>query len=285
MGNTRIIDFTKHRRDRLEDGCLAKTAALKEILADMEGVLVAYSGGTDSTFLLAVAQGVLGDNVLAVTARAPIFTASEMAAAEEMARRLGVRHLFVRSGVLDEPRFSSNPPDRCYLCKRALFSRLRGIAQNYGYEVADGSNLDDLGEYRPGLRALRELGVRSPLVEADLTKADIRSLSREMGLPTWDQPSQTCLSTRFPYGDHLTEEDLRRVEKAEEFLHSLGLTQLRVRVHGMLARVEVPEYETVRVLRELAPQIVDEFKALGYTYISLDLEGYRTGSMDEVLES
>ena len=262
----------------------AKLGQLKDILAGMEGVLVAYSGGADSTFLLKVALGALGDNVLAVTAKAPIFPASELATAEEMAHRLGAQHLFVEIGLLEDPRFASNPPDRCYLCKRALFSRLKELAEDRGFEVADGSNSDDLGEHRPGLRALQELGVRSPLAEAGLTKAEIRLISKGMGLPTWDKPPQTCLATRFPYGECLTLEKLRRVEEAEGFLHSLGLRQLRVRSHGPLARIEVPREDMAHLLSETPSRIVDKLKELGYTYVTLDLEGYRSGSMDEVLE-
>jgi len=259
-----------------------KSHKLKGILAGMEGVLVAYSGGADSTLLLKVALDVLGEKVLAVTARAPIFPASELAAADEMAHRLGARHLFVETGVMDDPRFSSNSPERCYICKQALFQRLRELARGYGFEVADGSNQDDLGEHRPGLKALQELGVRSPLAEAGLTKAEVRALSREMGLPTWDKPAQTCLATRFPYGEQLTLEKLRRVEDAEELLHSLGLRQLRVRSHDSLARLEVPREDMARLLAEMAPEIVDQLKGLGYAYVTLDLQGYRTGSMDEL---
>ncbi len=261
----------------------AKLQQLKDILAGMEGVLVAYSGGADSTFLLKVALDVLGEKVLAATGRLPIIPSSELTAAEEMAHQLGARHLFVETDVMDDPRFYSNPPDRCYVCKQALFRRLREMADDYGFEVADGSNHDDLGEHRPGLKALRELGVRSPLAEAGLTKADIRALSREMGLPTWDKPAQPCLATRFPYGEQLTPEKLTRVEEAEEFLRSLGLRQLRVRSHDSLARIEIPREDMVRLLSEMASEIVDRLKGLGYAYVTLDLQGYRTGSMDESL--
>ena len=264
--------------DKLE----AKLGQLKDILAGMGGVLVAYSGGADSTFLLKVALDVLSENVLAVTAKAPIFPASELATAEEMAHRLGARHLFVEIGLLEDPRFASNPPDRCYICKRALFSRLKELAEGRGFEMADGSNSDDLGEHRPGLRALQELGVRSPLAEAGLTKDEIRALSKEIGLPTWDKPSQTCLATRFPYGECLTLEKLRRVEEAEGFLRSLGLRQLRVRSHGSLVRIEVSREDMARLL-ELAASVVARLKESGYTYVTLDLEGYRSGSMDAIL--
>jgi uncharacterized protein len=254
---------------------------LKQILNGMESVLVAYSGGVDSTFILKVALETLGENVLAVTAKSPIHPASELAAAEELARRLGARHLVIEAGEMGDPAFVRNPPERCYLCKRGLFTRLKELAQERGLrEVVEGSNYDDLGEYRPGLRALRELGVRSPLAEARLTKREIRSFSLEMGLPTWDKPAQACLATRFPYGELLTPERLKRVEEAEEFLRSLGLGQLRVRDHGILARIEVGREEMSRLLGEMAPELVDKFKALGYAYITLDLEGYRTGSMD-----
>jgi len=261
-----------------------KLGLLKRILADMGGVLIACSGGVDSTFLLRVALEVLGENVLAVTAKSPIHPASESAAAGELARRLGARHLFVETDELDDPEFARNPPERCYLCKRSLFARLKELAEEHGLtEVLEGSNYDDLGEHRPGLRALRELGVRSPLAEAGLTKAEIRALSRQMGLPTWDKPAQACLATRFPYGELLTPEKLRRVEEAEEFLRSLGLGQLRVRTHDLLARIEVSQNEMPRLLHE-AGRVVEELKKLGYTYFTLDLEGYRTGSMDEPLK-
>lgn len=260
----------------------AKLRKLKSILAGMGGVLLAYSGGADSTFLLKVVLDALGENVLAVTAKAPIFPSSELATAEKMAHRLRAKHLLLETGVMDDPRFSSNPPDRCYICKQALFCRLRELARDYGFEVADGSNHGDLGEHRPGLQALRELGVRSPLAEAGLSKAEVRLLSRQMGLPTWDKPAQTCLATRFPYGEELTPEKLKRVEEAEEFLRSLGFRQLRVRSHSALVRIEVPGEDMARLL-ELASRVIARFKELDYTYITLDLEGYRSGSMDELL--
>lgn len=262
---------------------MIKLDLLKRILGEMESVLVAYSGGVDSTFLLKVALDVLGERVLAVTAKSPIHPASESDAAGELARRLGARHLFVQSHPLADPEFTHNPPERCYLCKRALFSRLKALAEEHGLRaVVEGSNYDDLSEHRPGLKALREVGVRSPLAEAGFTKAEIRSLSKRIGLPTWDKPAQACLATRFPYGEELTLEKLKRVEEAEESLHSLGFRQLRVRNHGSLARVEVSKGEMARLL-ESAACVVARLKELGYTYVTLDLEGYRSGSMDEIL--
>jgi uncharacterized protein len=232
-----------------------------------------------------VALDVLRDRVLAVTDRSALHPADDLAAAEETAHRLGARHLFIESHQLANPDFARNPPERCYLCKRELLSNLKGLAQEHGLnQVVEGSNYNDLDRYRPGLKAVRELGVRSPLAETRLTKKEIRTLSRQMGLPTWNKPAQACLATRFPYGEQLTPERLRRVEKAERFLRSLGLGQLRVRDHDGLARIEVAHEEMSYLLGEMASQVIDEFRALGYTYITLDLEGHRSGSMDEILE-
>lgn len=261
-----------------------KLGMLKGMIAEMDSVLIAYSGGTDSTLLLKVALDILRGNVLAVTARAPIFPLLELTAAEEMAHQLGARHLFVETGVLDDACFSSNPPDRCYICKRGLFLRLKELTREYGLtEIVEGSNQDDLGKNRPGFRAAQEIAVRSPLAEVGLSKAEVRLIAQEMGLPIWNKPAQACLVTRFPYGERLTPEKLKRVERAEAFLRSLGLRQLRVRSHGALARIEVPKGDMARLLSERFLEIVDKLKGLDYTYITLDLEGYRTGSMDEML--
>jgi uncharacterized protein len=261
---------------------IEKMGRLRETLEEMESVLLAYSGGVDSTLLLRVARDVLGERVLAVTARSPLRAAAELAAAQQLATSLGASHLLIDGGELDDPEIAANPLERCYLCKRRLFRRLKALAAERGLrEVIDGSNRDDLGEHRPGLRALRQLGVRSPLAESELSKDEIRSLSRMLGLSTWDRPSQSCLATRFPYGEQLSPEKLTRAEDAEGFLQTLGFRELRVRSHGSLARIEVPP-EDMPALLQQAATIVARLEELGFAHISMDLKGYRTGSMDEM---
>ena len=264
---------------------LAKLERLRERLRVVGSAVVAFSSGVDSTFLLRVAHEELGERVVAVTARSHTFPKRELDEAAAFCRAEGVRHEVIDSEELDIPGFAENPPDRCYHCKRELFGRLLAFALENGLAaVLEGSNIDDDGDYRPGRRAIRELGIVSPLHEAGLTKAEIRALSREMGLPTSDKPSFACLASRFPYGERITAATLARVEKAEQWLldAGFGMRQLRVRSHGDMARIEVPSDDIPR-LAARAAEIAAAFKDLGFAYVTLDLLGYRTGSMNETL--
>ena len=263
----------------------AKLEHLRAALREIGSAVVAFSSGVDSTFLLRVAHEELGERVVAATIRSHTFPKRELDEAAAFCRAEGVRHKIIDSEELDIPGFAENPPDRCYHCKRELFSKLLAFARENGLAaVLEGSNLDDDGDYRPGRRAIRELGIVSPLHEAGLTKAEIRALSREMGLPTSNKPSFACLASRFPYGERITAAALERVEKAEQWLldAGLGLTQLRVRSHGNLARIEVPP-DAIPHLAARAAEIAAAFKELGFAYVTLDLRGYRTGSMNEPL--
>jgi uncharacterized protein len=267
-------------------GALGKLDALRSALRDFGSAAVAFSAGVDSTFLLRVAHEVLGDRVMAVTARSRSFPAREIDEAAAFCRAEGVRHVILDSEELDVPGFAENPPDRCYHCKKALFGKMLEFARENGLAaVLEGSNLDDDGDYRPGRRAIRELGVRSPLHEAGLTKAEIRALSRKMGLQTADKPSFACLASRFPYGERITAEGLDRVGRAEDWLRGAfpDIGQLRVRCHGgTVARIEVAPADISR-LAARAADIAVAFHAIGFTYVSLDLQGYRTGSLNEAL--
>jgi uncharacterized protein len=264
----------------------AKLGLLKNILSKMGSLLIAYSGGTDSTFLLKVASSVLSDKLTAVTASSAIYPSGELEEAQKNAAFLGVNHIVIKTNELDDENFASNPPERCYYCKKELFSKLTELAKQYQLNyVADGSNYDDSSDFRPGRRAGYHFRVRSPLMEATLTKEEIRTLSKEMNLPTWDKPPQPCLSTRFPYGTRITTENLSKVESAERFLVGFGVKQVRVRVHGDIARIEVSKEDMHILLNEnTSIKIVDRFKSLGYTYITLDIQGYRMGSMNEPLK-
>jgi uncharacterized protein len=263
----------------------AKLERLRRIVARCGSALIAFSGGVDSTFLLSVSKDVLGDNLLAVTAASPVVQPDEVAGAKRLAKKLGIAHEVIRTNEIMEERFCSNPPDRCYYCKETLFSKLTALARERGLAcVLEASNADDTGDYRPGLRAVKELGVKSPLIEAGLTKAEIRALSRERGLPTWNKPALACLASRFPYGERITIEKLGRVFKGEKYILSLGFRSCRLRSYGKLARIEVPEGEIERLLEaNLRRRIAARLRKLGFQYVTVDLEGYRSGSMNEAL--
>ena len=262
-----------------------KMRKLSEYLAGLGSVAVAFSGGVDSTFLLQAAKDVLGDGVIALTAVSDFFPDRERREADAFCRERGIRQIICREEILKVPGVAENPANRCYLCKRALFEMFLAQAKRQGFShVAEGSNLDDLGDYRPGLQANAELGILGPLRECGFSKEDIRALSKEMGLPTASKPSYACLASRFAYGEEITGEKLAMVDQAEQLLLDLGFTQMRVRIHGTLARIEVLPEDFPRLAEPaLRREIAEKLKTYGFSYVTADLAGYRTGSMNEML--
>lgn len=259
-----------------------KEKKLKKIVRGYDSAIVAFSGGVDSSVVASVASEVLEDNALAVTARSPILPSWDESDAREVADRINIQHIFVDTDELEDENFVENPKDRCYVCKKGLLERLDKIRRERGFErILDGTSKSDYSDYRPGLQALKEFGdiVKSPLAEAQLTKEDIREIAEKRGLPNADKPSSPCLASRIPFGSEISRDKINKIEKAEEYLRSIGFRVVRVRDHGEVARIEVAE-EKIQELLDLRWKITEKMKELGYNYVSVDLEGYRTGSLN-----
>ncbi len=265
---------------------LKKYEDLKNLLKDYGSLAVSFSSGVDSTFLLYAAKEALGDKAIAITAKLGSFPERELKEAKEFCEEYKIRQFIIEINELDIEGFSENPKNRCYICKHTIFENIIKIASGEGIDiVAEGSNLDDNGDYRPGLQAIAELGIKSPLRSAGFTKEDIRALSKHLGLPTWEKPSFACLASRFVYGETITKEKLEMVDKAEQLLFELGFRQFRVRIHGTMARIEILPDEFEKLINDdIRSKIVQSFKSYGFIYVTMDLIGYRTGSMNEVLK-
>ncbi len=262
---------------------MEKMDALQELISTYPSAIAAFSGGVDSTFLAVVTHRILGERFLAVTAVSPTYPESQLKEAEELAARFGFPHQVIFTDEFDDPDYINNPPERCYFCKRSLFRELKRIADEKQFAVLlDGANVDDLSDFRPGHRAASEMKVRKPLQEAELTKAEIRELSRQMGLPTWNKPAYACLASRIPYGRIITVEALGRIDQAENFLISLGFQEIRVRDHFPVARLEIGQADLEQAW-QLRPQIAAKLHELGFPYVTIDLDGFRSGSMNAVL--
>ena len=270
--------LTKEQKDKLNE--------LRKIIGDLGSLAVGFSGGADSALLLAVAHEVLGERSLAVTAADASVPKREISEAKKFCEDRGIRHIMINTDPLSEESYRNNSSDRCYFCKRGIFSEVIKTAKENGIEyVAEGSNMDDLGDYRPGLKAIAELNVKSPLRDAGLNKSDIRMISKAMGLPTWNKPAYACLASRFVYGEQITKEKLHMIDRAEQFLIGLGFYEERVRMHGDLARIEVAADDIPRLAsEEVRNKIYEEFRNIGFLFVTLDMKGYRTGSMNATLD-
>ena len=280
------MEETEYETTEFEEIALEKLENLKKYLLEKGRIAVAFSSGVDSTFLLKVAHDVLRDNAIAITATAEFVPDMELAESKQFCEKEDIHHDICTGEQMKEPAFTSNPPDRCYICKKALFTKMKEIAVSRGdFVLVEGSNADDCHDYRPGMKAIKELGILSPLQEVNLSKSEIRFLSEKLKLSTWDKPSYACLASRFVYGENITTEKLSMVDRAEQLLLDLGFRQFRVRLHGKMARIEILTEEFDKIIEEkVRTEITSKFREYGFTYVSLDLNGYRTGSMNETLQ-